>query len=104
MLTINVVTLFPEVFPAPLAASIVGRAAEQGLVRYRVVQLRDYTHDRHKTVDDYPYGGGAGGGPQPPPVFATGGGPRAGAPNRVLLRRRRALRPRRPGRVAGGPE
>ncbi|OLB14748.1 MAG: hypothetical protein AUH07_04230 [Gemmatimonadetes bacterium 13_2_20CM_70_9] len=50
MLTINVVTLFPEVFPAPLAASIVGRAAEQGLVRYRVVQLRDYTHDRHKTV------------------------------------------------------
>src|SRR3989442_14758730 len=69
MLTINVVTLFPEVFPAPLAASIVGRAAEQGLVRYRVVQLREYTHDRHKTVDDYPYGGGAGMVLKPEPFF-----------------------------------
>ena len=60
MLTINVVTLFPEMFAAPLGTSIPGRAAQQGLVRYRVVQLRDYTHDRHKTVDDYAYGGGAG--------------------------------------------
>src|SRR6266571_3327024 len=60
MLTINVVTLFPEVFEGPLRVSILGRAAERGLVRYRVVQLRDYTHDRHKTVDDSPYGGGAG--------------------------------------------
>jgi tRNA (guanine37-N1)-methyltransferase len=54
MLAINVVTLFPEVFDAPVRASILGRAAAQGLVRYRVVQLRDYTHDRHKTVDDAP--------------------------------------------------
>ena len=60
MLTINVVTLFPEVFTAALAASIPGRAAAAGLVRYRVVQLRDYTHDRHHTVDDAPYGGSQG--------------------------------------------
>ena len=60
MLTINVVTLFPEWFTAPLASSILGRAAKAGLVRYRTVQLRDYTHDRHQTVDDAPYGGGAG--------------------------------------------
>src|SRR5438034_4875134 len=69
MLTINVVTLFPEVFEGPLRVSILGRAAERGLVRYRVVQLRDYTHDRHKTVDDSPYGGGAGMVLKPEPFF-----------------------------------
>ena len=60
MLRVNVVTLFPELFDAPLRTSIMGRAAESGLVEYRVVNLRDHTHDRHRTVDDYPYGGGAG--------------------------------------------
>ena len=60
MLTINVVTLFPEWFTAPLESSILGRAAAQRLARYRVVQLREYTHDKHRTVDDTPYGGGAG--------------------------------------------
>ncbi|MGD2135686.1 MAG: tRNA (guanosine(37)-N1)-methyltransferase TrmD, partial [Gemmatimonadales bacterium] len=69
MLRINVVTLFPEVFAAPLDASILGRAAAQGLVQYRVVQLRDYTHDRHQTVDDYAYGGGAGMVLKPEPFF-----------------------------------
>ena len=68
-LTINVVTLFPEVFAAALAASIPGRAAAAGLVRVRLVQLRDYTHDRHHTVDDAPYGGGAGMVLKPEPVF-----------------------------------
>jgi len=81
MLTINVVTLFPEMFEGPLRVSILGRAAEQGLVRYRVVQLRGYTHDRHKTVDDSPYGGGAGMVLKPEPFFEAvedlrpGGGP-----------------------------
>src|SRR2546426_7042324 len=60
MLRINVVTLFPEWFTAPLGSSILGRAAAAGLVKYRVVQLRDYTQDKHHTVDDAPYGGGAG--------------------------------------------
>lgn len=60
MLRINVVTLFPEWFAAPLGSSILGRAAKAKLVAYRVVQLRDYTHDKHQTVDDAPYGGGAG--------------------------------------------
>ncbi len=69
MLTINVVTLFPELFQAPLRASIMGRAADRGLVRYRVGQLRDYTHDRHRTVDDSPYGGGAGMVLRPEPFF-----------------------------------
>ena len=69
MLTINVVTLFPEVFAAPLAASIPGRAAAAKLVRYQVVPLRDYTHDKHHTVDDTPYGGGAGMVLKPEPFF-----------------------------------
>src|SRR5438445_5936122 len=69
MLTINVVTLFPEVFDASLRVSILGRAAARGLVHYRVVQLREYTHDRHKTVDDAPYGGGAGMVMKPEPFF-----------------------------------
>jgi tRNA (guanine37-N1)-methyltransferase len=60
MLRINVVTLFPDSFTAALQSSIVGRAAAAGLVRFRIVQLRDYTHDKHHTVDDAPYGGGAG--------------------------------------------
>ncbi len=69
MLTVNVVTLFPEVFAAPLAASIPGRAAASGRVQFRVVQLRDHTHDRHRTVDDSPYGGGAGMVLRPEPFF-----------------------------------
>ena len=60
MLTINVVTLFPDWFTAPLASSILGRAAKAGIAQYKVVQLRNYTHDKHQTVDDAPYGGGAG--------------------------------------------
>lgn len=69
MLTINVVTLFPEVFGPFLAASIPGRAAAQSLVRYRLVQLREFSHDRHQTVDDAPYGGGAGMVLKPEPFF-----------------------------------
>ena len=60
MLRINVVTLFPDLFAAPCTTSILGRAAAAGLVAYRMVDLRAYTHDRHRTVDDSPYGGGAG--------------------------------------------
>src|SRR5258706_6121164 len=60
MLRITVVTLFPDWFTAPLGSSILGRAAAAGRAQYRVVQLRDYTHDKHHTVDDAPYGGGAG--------------------------------------------
>ena len=59
-LTINIVTIFPGFFETPLATSIPGRAAEAGLVRYRVVDLRSFTSDRHQTVDDTPYGGERG--------------------------------------------
>jgi tRNA (guanine37-N1)-methyltransferase len=69
MLAINVVTLFPEVFVPFLETSIPGRAAAAGKVTYRLVQLRDFTHDRHQTVDDYAYGGGAGMVLKPEPFF-----------------------------------
>lgn len=69
MLEIRVVTLFPEYFAAPLGGSILGRAETADLVRYQVVQLREYTHDRHKTVDDYAYGGGPGMVMKPEPFF-----------------------------------
>ena len=69
MLRINVVTLFPDWFMAPLSSSILGRAAAGGLVEFRIVQLRDYAHDKHHTVDDAPYGGGAGMVLKPEPFF-----------------------------------
>jgi len=68
-LRINVVTLFPEAFQPWLDLSIVGRARQEGRVEFRLVQLRDFTHDRHHTVDDYPYGGGAGMVLKPEPCF-----------------------------------
>ncbi len=68
-LTINFVTIFPDFFREPLATSIPGRAEQVGLVRYRIVDLRDFAHDRHRTVDDTPYGGGAGMVMKPEPFF-----------------------------------
>jgi tRNA (guanine37-N1)-methyltransferase len=57
---IDVLTLFPEMFKGPLDVSMVQRAREAGQLELRITDLRDYTHDRHKTVDDRPFGGGAG--------------------------------------------
>ncbi|HUF66149.1 MAG TPA: tRNA (guanosine(37)-N1)-methyltransferase TrmD [Gemmatimonadaceae bacterium] len=69
MLAVNVVTIFPDFFNGPLALSIPARAAAAGVVRYNVVDLRDFTRDRHRTVDDAPYGGGAGMVMKPEPFF-----------------------------------
>ena len=68
-LRINVVTIFPEFFTAPLGLSIPARAAAAGVVTYRVIDLRDFTHDKHRTVDDYAYGGGPGLVMKPGPFF-----------------------------------
>ena len=69
MLRITIVTIFPDYFHVPLSLSIPAKAAAAGSVEYRVVDLRAYTHDRHRTVDDYPYGGGAGMVMKPEPFF-----------------------------------
>jgi len=67
---IDVATIFPGMFAGPLGTSIVARAQEVGAVEIRVHDLRDHTEDRHRTVDDYPYGGGAGMVMRPGPFFA----------------------------------
>lgn len=69
MLRINIVTIFPEFFAGPLSLSIPSKAAAAGGVEYKLVDLRDFTHDRHRTVDDYPFGGGPGMVMKPGPFF-----------------------------------
>lgn len=66
---VDVLTLFPEMFSGPLDASIVGRARKAGLLDLQLRDLRQWTHDRHKTVDDKPFGGGAGMVLKPEPIF-----------------------------------
>ena len=66
---IDVLTLFPAMFAGPLDESIIKRAREAGLLDLQIHQLRDYAHDRHKTVDDRPFGGGPGMLLKPEPIF-----------------------------------
>ncbi len=66
---INVLTIFPDYLRAPLSLGVMGRAETAGLVEYRLLDLRDYAHDRHRTVDDEPFGGGAGMVMKPEPFF-----------------------------------
>jgi tRNA (guanine37-N1)-methyltransferase len=66
---IEVLTLFPELFPGPLSSGVTGRGLAAGLVTLQLHNLRDYTHDRHRQVDDIPYGGGAGMVLKPEPIF-----------------------------------
>ena len=56
----HILTLFPDMVEQGLNTSIIGRAVEKGILSIEAVNIRDYTLDRHKKVDDYPYGGGAG--------------------------------------------
>jgi tRNA (guanine37-N1)-methyltransferase len=66
---IDVLTLFPAMFAGPLDESIIKRAREAGLLELAIHNLRDYAHDRHKTVDDRPFGGGPGMLLKPEPIF-----------------------------------
>src|SRR5262245_13557581 len=68
---IDIVPLFPAMVEGPLAESIVGRARRRGLVDIRVVNLRDHAADRHRTTDDYQFGGGGGMVLKPEPLFAA---------------------------------
>src|SRR5258708_39910234 len=66
---IDVLTLFPGMFAGPLDESMIKRARDAGLIELRVHNLRDYAHDRHRTVDDRPFGGGPGVLLKPEPIF-----------------------------------
>ena len=65
----DIVTIFPEFFAGPLDYGIVRRAREAQLIEARVHDLREFTHDRHRTVDDRPFGGGEGMVMKPEPLF-----------------------------------
>jgi tRNA (guanine37-N1)-methyltransferase len=69
MIFVDIVTIFPDFFRGPLDHGITRRAAEMGLVKIEVHDLRNFTHDRHRTVDDRPFGGGEGMVLKPEPIF-----------------------------------
>jgi len=66
---IDILTLFPQLFESPISAAIFQRARDKGLVSFNIYNIRDYTHDKHHMVDDYPFGGGAGMLLKPEPIF-----------------------------------
>lgn len=82
---IDVVTIFPDLVAGPLGTSIVGRAAASGAVEYHVHDLREHGLGRHRSVDDYPYGGGAGMVMRPEPAFAAVEPLRAAGAHVILL-------------------
>lgn len=81
---VDILTLFPEMFSGPLDQSIVGRARKTGILDLSIHDLRTWAHDRHKTVDDRPFGGGAGMVLKPEPIFEAVEALR-GADTRVIL-------------------
>lgn len=103
-LRVNIVSIFPEFFAGPLALSIPARAAGAGVVSYHLVDLRDFTHDRHRTVDDAPYGGGAGMVMKPGPFFEAVEAIGAKAPIVLLSPRGRQFRHDDAVRFAAGSE
>lgn len=84
---IDIVTIFPKMVQAPLAEGVVGRAIDRGLIDLRVHDLRDHTTDRHRVVDDVPFGGGPGMVLKPEPLFRAVEHIRAerGAPSAIVL-------------------
>jgi tRNA (guanine37-N1)-methyltransferase len=82
---VDIVTIFPGFFDSPLAAGLLGKAGERGLVEVRRHDLRAWTHDRHRSVDDAPFGGGAGMVMTPAPWFEALDALLAEGPARVIL-------------------
>ena len=68
-LEINILTIFPNMFKGPFSESILKRAQEKGLIKINIIDLRDFSTDKHKTVDDYSYGGGPGMVLKPQPIW-----------------------------------
>ena len=78
---IDILTLFPQMFEAPFSFGIFKRAIDNGKVSINLYNIRDYTHDKHHTADDYPYGGGAGMVLKPEPIFEAVEAIKAGIDN-----------------------
>jgi tRNA (guanine37-N1)-methyltransferase len=103
-LRINVVTIFPDFFAGPLTLSIPARAAAAGSVLYNIVDLRDFTHDKHRSVDDAPYGGGPGMVMKPQPFFEAVEALKARPPIVLLSPRGRVFAHADAERFAAGEE
>ena len=103
MLTINLISIFPDFFAGPLGLSIPKRAAEAGLVRYRCVDLRDFAHDKHR-VDDAPFGAGPGMVMKPAPFFEAVESVGATAPIVLLSPRGKVFQHADAERFAAGTE
>jgi tRNA (guanine37-N1)-methyltransferase len=104
--TASVVTLFPEMFPGPLGHSLAGRALQEGRWRLDAIGLREFATDRHRTVDDVPFGGGAGMVMRPDVVARALDAARATVPERpavYLTPRGRRLSQRRVAELAEAP-
>lgn len=99
----SVLTLFPEMFPGPLALSLAGRALAAGVWSLQAVNIRDFATDRHRTVDDTPFGGGAGMVMRPDVVDAAMASVADGRPVVFLTPRGRPLRQADAQRYAAGP-
>ena len=104
--TASVITLFPEMFPGPLGHSLAGRALDEGRWRLEAIGLREFATDRHRTVDDLPFGGGAGMVMRPDVVARAIDAARARGPERpavYLTPRGRRLTQSRVEALAAGP-
>lgn len=104
MLTVNLISIFPDFFTSPLGLSIPKRAAEAGLVTYHCIDLRSFATDKHKTVDDSPFGGGPGMVMKPQPFFDAVESVGAKAPIVLLSPRGRIFSHADAERFAAGTE
>lgn len=84
-MNVDVLTIFPHMFPGPLGDSITGRALATGLIHLNPVDIRDFALDKHRSTDDYPYGGGPGMVMRPDPVIAALESVRTPSSRAVLL-------------------
>ena len=104
VLKINLISIFPDFFTSPLGLSIPKRAAEAGLVTYHCIDLRSFATDKHKTVDDSPFGGGPGMVMKPQPFFDAVESVGAKAPIVLLSARGRIFGHADAERFAAGTE
>lgn len=85
MLLVRILTIFPEMFSGPFQSSILKRAQDDGLLKVEIINIRDFSEDKHSKVDDYPFGGGAGMVMKPEPFFSCFDALKVKPETRVIL-------------------